>query len=225
MPLKGPKDSWESTEEEAPALNGIIEGEAQSPLLSVKRSADGITPASASDNPDRVLPPPSNRGRHVGAKALSLVSRFPLVGLKYLRASSEFVIYDNQPPPSGEYAVQSLGITTIEYDGVKQNHLLVSFKAGQMTGFGMEDTYMATDLTLGVVSDYVIDVKLLLGARNGRALVINHNRNIIIKINNTSSNQIQLFAVQSPFIIDMGLNIHDVYITTSKATKIKLEAW
>lgn len=222
MTLKGPKDSWRKTEEDGP-LEGLVESEVRSELLT--KSTDGLSPAGADNSPSKVLAPEAIRGRHVGAKALALVSRFPLVGLKYLRASSEFVIYDNQPPPSGEYAVQSLGITTVEYDGVKQNHLLVSFKAGQMSGFGMEDTYMTANLNLGVVSDYPVDVKLLLGARNGRTIVINHNRNIIIKVNDPTANQMELFAVQSPYIIDMGLNIHEVYITTSKSTKIKMEAW
>lgn len=225
MPLKGPRDSWERTEEDAPSLNGIIEGDIRTELLTAQNDDSGMTPAGPGINTNKVQEPSDMRGRHVGAKALALVSRFPIVGLKFLRHSAEFVIYDNQPPPSGEYAVQSLGITTIEYDGVQQNHLLVSFKAGQMSGFGMEDTYMSSNLSLGVVTDYAIDVKLLLGARNGRALVINHNRNMIIKVNDTTANQIELFAVQSPYIIDMGLNIHEVYITTSKATKVKLEAW
>lgn len=183
----------------------------------------GMTPARrVKDIPHTA---PVQRGRHVGAAALALVSRVPLVGLKYLRDSNEFVIWDDQPPPSGEYAVQTLGITTIEYGGVKQNHLLVSFKAGQLTGFGMEDTYGADELTLAPTTDYFIDVDAMLSNRDGRTLVINYNRTISIKINNTTYDSTTLYSVQSPYIIDMGLNLKKLYITTTKNTKIRFQVW
>jgi hypothetical protein len=217
-----PDDSWEETPSEENPVIETLHSEVQG---SAPEDTTGLKYGSSKDSPNKVVPVANVRGRHVGAKALALVSRFPIVGLKWLRASEEFVIYDNQPPPSGEYVVQSLGITTIEYDGVKQNHLLVSFKAGQMSGFGMEDNYMTHNVLLGVVSDYAVDVKTLLNNRNGRTIVINYNRNLVLKVNDTTANQIQLFAVQSPYIIDMGLNIHEIYITTTEATKVKIEAW
>lgn len=168
---------------------------------------------------------PAQRGRHVGAAALSLVSRIPLVGLKWLRASDEFVIYDDQPPPSGEYVMQTLGISTIEYGGVKQNHLLVSFKAGQLTGFGMEDTYGADELDLVPTVDYLVDVFALLGDRDGRTLVINYNRTISIKVNSTTYDSTTLYSAQSPYIVDLGLNLNKMYITTTKDTKIRFQVW
>ena len=168
---------------------------------------------------------PAQRGRHVGAAALSLVSRIPLVGLRWLRKSEEFVIWDDQPPPSGEYAVQTLGITTLLYDGVKQNHLLVSFKAGQITGFGMEDTYTAQEFTLVPTVNYLVDIVTLLNNRTGRTLVINYNRTITIKVNSTAYQSTTLFSAQSPYVLDLGLNITQVYITATKTTKIRLQAW
>jgi hypothetical protein len=184
----------------------------------------GMTPARR----DKEIPhdKPVQRGRHVGAAALALVSRVPLVGLKWLRASSEFVIYDDQPPPSGEYVMQTLGISTLEYAGVKQNHLLVTFKSGQLTGFGMEDnSYSAEYLLVGVQTDYLIDVTVLLAARDGRAIVLNYNRNIAVKVNSITATAFALSAVQSPYIIDMGLNISKVYITTTKTSTVRLEVW
>lgn len=222
-------DAWEDAQQAAREA-----GEQVAELLSKEDilitgeidESTGMMPVILRKFKDVTAPVPPSRGRHVGEKALAIISRVPLVGLRYLRESAEFVVYDNQPPPSGEYAVQALGVTTIEYDGVKQNHLLVSFKAGQVAGFGMEDTYTAQDITiLGAVADYPVDIKTLLGARNGRSIVINHNRNITLKVNSTTANAIQLFSVQSPYIIDMGLNLHEVYITTTKDTKVKLEAW
>lgn len=175
----------------------------------------------------KVSPPvPAARGRHVGGKALSVLSRMPLVGLKYLRESAEFVVYDDQPPPSGEYAVQTLGVTTVEYDGVKQNHLLVSFKAGQLTGFGIEDNYTTVNGTYAAgLTDFPIDIANALGGRSGRTIAISCNRNIQIKLNSDLNNAMDIAANMSPFIIDLGLNIDTMYLTTTKETKLKMEAW
>jgi len=168
---------------------------------------------------------PALRGRHVGARALAVLSRMPLVGLKYLRDSAEFVVYDDQPPPSGEYAVQALGVTTVEYDGVKQNHLLVSFKAGQLTGFGVEDTYDSLEGTYAAAADQEIDMATALGGRSARTIVIECNRDISVKLNDATSDAMSIAANQSPFVIDLGLNIDTIFLTTYKDTKLKLKGW
>lgn len=168
---------------------------------------------------------PAARGRHVGSEALATLSRMPLVGLKYLRDSAEFVVYDDQPPPSGEYAVQALGITTIEYDGVKQNHLLVTFKAGQLTGFGIEDTYESLEGTYAAVTDQPIDIATALGSRSARTIVIETNRNIQVKLNELTGDAMSISANQSPFVIDLGLNIDTLYLTTTKDTKVRIKGW
>jgi hypothetical protein len=248
MPLRGPdnreydgsQDEWEqddnpleglSDESEVDAGTGegvevSEEPEASDDYITGKRDPEmGMKPVIVEVPREKTPGPPPERGRHVGTKALSLLSRLPLVGLKWLRSSSEFVIYDNQPPPSGEYAVQALGVTALEYDGVVQNHLLVSFKAGQLTGFGMEDNYSGQEIALGVVSDYAIDVMNLLSNRAGRTIVIQHNRNMSIKFNSTSSIAIQIYAVQSPYIVDLGLNISALYLTTTQATTVRFQVW
>ena len=170
---------------------------------------------------------PATRGRQVGAKALALLSRMPLVGLKWLRPSSEFVVYDNQPPPSGEYAVQALGISTIEYDGVKQNHLLVTFKSGQLTGFGVEDNYLSYEATFAaIVTDEPIDIQTLLNVRNARTVALFSNRDIKIRFNTDTDPSISIAANQCPFVIDLGLNIQWLFLSTLKTdTKIKLMGW
>jgi hypothetical protein len=145
-----------------------------------------------------------------------------LVGLKYLRASQEFVIYDDQPPPSGEYVMQTLGISTLEYGGVKQNHLLVTFKSGQLTGFGTEDTYNYQEVVLaGANIDYPIDVTLAL-SRSGRTIILFANRNIQIKYNSISATAIDISVMSLPWIIDLGLNIASVYITTTQDTTVRM---
>jgi hypothetical protein len=168
---------------------------------------------------------PAQRGRHVGGRALAVLSRMPLVGLKYLRDSAEFVVYDDQPPPSGEYAVQALGVTTIEYDGVKQNHLLVTFKAGQLTGFGIENTYESQETTYGVAVDTPVDINTPLGSRSARTIVIECNRNIQVKLNSATSDSMSISANQTPFVIDLGLNIDTIYLTTFKSTKVRIKGW
>jgi hypothetical protein len=168
---------------------------------------------------------PARRGRHVGGRALAILSRMPLVGLKYLRDSAEFVVYDDQPPPSGEYVVQALGVTTIEYDGVQQNHLLVTFKAGQLTGFGIENTYDSQESTYALGTDLEIDIATHLGSRSARTIVIECNRNIQVKINTATSDAMSISANQTPFIIDLGLNIDKIFLTTYKDTKVRIKGW
>jgi len=177
--------------------------------------------------PPGVSPPvPAQRGRHVGSEALSLIRREIGGGMDFLRDSEEFVLYDSQPPPKGEYATQPLNVSPIEYGGHTRHHLLVTFKEGQLTGFGMEDNYSAADWeSVGAETDHEIDVDALLSNRDGRTLVVNHNRNITMKLNNTTSVPIQLFSIQSPYIIDLGLNIKKLYITTTQVTKVKLQVW
>ncbi len=242
-PLSGPDDAWEdsgdesnspppTTEEEISATQQLEEIELEK---TPPNDAD-VVPAGESDETMGMTPArrlkevshkaPPQRGRHVGAAALALVSRIPLVGLRYLRDSREFVIYDDQPPPSGEYVVQTLGISTLEYDGVQQNHLLVTFKAGQLTGFGMEDNYYAVEYALvGANVDFPVNVQTLLGGRDGRTLVVNYNRNISIKVNTVTATPFSLAATQSPYVIDLGLNISSVYISTTKSCTVRLEAW
>jgi len=185
----------------------------------------GMIPVILRKVADITAPVPPARGRHVGEKALAIISRVPLVGLRYLRESAEFVVYDNQPPPSGEYAVQALGVTTIEYDGVKQNHLLVTFKAGQLTGFGIEDTYESQETTYAAAVDTPIDIATPLGSRSARTIVIECNRNIQVKLNSATSDAMSISANQTPFVIDLGLNIDTVYLTTFKVTKVKIKGW
>jgi hypothetical protein len=242
--LNIPDDSWQETEgdessnrpltvEEEVASSNVPDESAESAptepldsdviLTGPSDETMGMSPARRNKGIPHEAP--VQRGRHVGAAALSLVSRVPLVGLKWLRASEEFVIYDDQPPPSGEYVMQTLGISTLEYGGVKQNHLLVTFKAGQLTGFGMEDTYAADEITLAPTVDYLVDVLALLGNRDGRTLVINYNRTISIKVNSTTYDPTTLYSVQSPYIVDLGLNLDKVYITTTKNTKIRFQVW
>ena len=185
----------------------------------------GMMPVILRKVRDVTAPVPPSRGRHVGEKALAIISRVPLVGLRYLRESAEFVVYDNQPPPSGEYAVQALGVTTIEYDGIQQNHLLVSFKAGQLTGFGIEDTYESQESTYAAAVDTPIDIATPLGSRSARTIVIECNRNIQVKLNSATSDPMSISANQTPFVIDLGLNIDTVYLTTFKVTKVKIKGW
>lgn len=187
----------------------------------------GMRPVVLEKAPDSSPAVPPTRGRHVGARALSLLSRMPLVGLRWLRSSSEFVVYDNQPPPTGEYAVQALGITTIEYDGVKQNHLLVTFKAGQLTGFGVEDTYLSYEaLFAAIVTEEEIDIQTLLGVRNGRTVGLFVSRDVQIRFNSDTDPAITVCANQCPFVIDLGLNIESMYLTTLKTnTRVKLVGW
>lgn len=191
-----------------------------------KDEQTGLLPVILKKAADIAASVPAGRGRHVGSGALNTLSRMPLVGLKFLRESAEFVVYDDQPPPSGEYAVQALGITTLEYDGIQQNHLLVSFKAGQLTGFGMESNYIAQTLDIpGVVADQEVDITTLLGGRDGRTIVINYNRTMSVKVNKTTADPTILYSSQSPYIVDLGLNLQKLYITTTKATKVRLQAW
>jgi hypothetical protein len=177
--------------------------------------------------PPSVSPPmPAQRGRHVGTEALSTVSRQVGGGLDYLRASEELVIYDNQPPPKGEYAVQPLNVTPINYAGVTRHHLLVTQEAGKLTGFVVEDNYGGVEANLsGVQTDYPVDLTALLAQRKARTLVLRHNRNIIIKFNGAGNQPIPLYSVESPFIIDLGLNMNTLYITTTETTKVKITVW
>lgn len=190
-----------------------------------KDEETGMLPVLLKTLPTQSPTVPAVRGRHVGGTALAVLSRVPLVGLKYLRNSSEFVVYDDQPPPTGEYAVQALGVTTIEYDGVQQNHLLVSFKAGQLTGFGIENTYDSQEVTYSAAADIPIDIATALGSRSARTIVIECNRNIQVKINDAMSATMTISANQSPFIIDLGLNINTVFLTTFKDTKVRMKGW
>lgn len=187
----------------------------------------GMRPVVMEKLPAKSPSVPAVRGRHVGAKALALLSRMPLVGLKWMAASQEFVVYDNQPPPSGEYAVQALGVTTIEYNGVKQNHLLVTFKSGQLTGFGVEDTYLSYEATFGaIVTDEPIDIQTLLGVRSGRTVALFASKDIKIRFNTDTDPSITIAANQCPFVIDLGLNINWLFLSTLKDdTKIKLVGW
>ena len=191
-----------------------------------KDKETGMLPVILRKVPQTSPEVPGMRGRHVGSRALSILSRMPLVGLKYLRESAEFVVYDDQPPPSGEYAVQALGITTIEYNGVQQNHLLVSFKAGQLTGFAVEDTYTTLNQVYpaGLV-DFPIDLATPLAGRSARTIAVSCNRNIVIKLNSDTNDQMLVAANMSPFVIDLGLNIDTMFLTTTKETSIHLEAW
>lgn len=224
MPLDGPDDEWEDAEDSgnppSDYLQDRVIGERKDPET-------GMYPVLIEVPPEKTPPIPPARGRQVGDKALALLSRMPLVGLKWLRSSSEFVVYDNQPPPSGEYAVQALGVTTIEYDGIKQNHLLVTFKAGQLTGFGMEDSYLSYETTFGsIVTDEWIDIQTLLGVRNGRAVALFVSRDVRIRFNSDTDPEITVKANQCPFVIDLGLNIVSMYISTIKApTKLKVVGW
>lgn len=249
MPLRDPQENEYDGDFDEWSEDGSEEGESPE---QIEEAPTQVEPADATEHTDnRILftgerdpstgmrpvvmekPPeaspsvPPVRGRHVGSKALSLLSRMPLVGLKWLRASSEFVVYDNQPPPSGEYAVQALGITTIEYDGVKQNHLLVTFKAGQLTGFGVEDTYLSYEVTFASpVTDTEIDIQTLLGVRNGRTVGFFCSRDVQIRFNSDTDPAITICANQCPFVIDLGLNIESMYVTTLSAnTKVKLMGW
>lgn len=214
----------EPAEGEAEALD-IPSGEVK--VVGTRDPETGMRPVVMEKLPEKSPEVPAVRGRHVGAKALALLSRMPLVGLKQLSSSQEFVVYDNQPPPPGEYAVQALGITTIEYDGVKQNHLLVTFKAGQITGFGVEDTYLSHEaLYAAIVTDEPIDIQTLLGVRNARTVALFTNRDIKIRFNSEFDPSISISANQCPFVIDLGLNIEWLFLSTLKAnTKVKLIGW
>lgn len=190
-----------------------------------KDEQTGLLPVILKKAADVAAEVPAGRGRHVGRGALATLSRIPLVGLKYLRASAEFVVYDDQPPPSGEYAVQALEVTTLEYNGVQQNHLLVTFKAGQLTGFGIEDTYDSQETSYAAAVDTPIDIATQLGSRSARTIVIESNRNISVKINDATSDAMSISANQSPFVIDLGLNISTLYLTTFKLTKVRIKGW
>jgi len=218
------EDVWDEEAAEELTEEIVESGEKAVEFVSERDPETGMRPVTM---PKKTAKRPSARGRHVGAKALSLISRIPLVGLKWLKASREFVVYDNQPPPSGEYAVQALGISTIEYDGVQQNHLLVTFKAGQLTGFGMEDTYLSYEHTYATaVTDELIDIQTLLSTRNGRTVGLFASHDVSIRFNSETASSITIAANQCPFIIDLGLNLQYLYITTTKAdTKIKLVGW
>jgi hypothetical protein len=233
MPLRGPEDEYiddgeyeESEDESLEAAPGYIPDE-RILFTGPKDSETGMRPVVLEKDPSVTPPVPPARGRQVGEKALALISRVPLVGLKWLRRSSEFVVYDNQPPPSGEYAVQTLGVTTIEYDGVKQNHLLVTFKAGQITGFGVEDNYLSYEATYAaIITDEEIAIQPLLGVRNGRTVGLFVSKDVKIRFNSDTDPAITICANQCPFVIDLGLNIQSLYLTTIKAnTKIKLVGW
>jgi len=50
------------------------------------------------------------RGRQVGGDALSKIAQRGLVGLRWLRASKELVVYDSKPVPEGEYAIIPLSL-------------------------------------------------------------------------------------------------------------------
>lgn len=211
-------------QEEAEQAAGTLTDE-EIIITGEKDPETGMLPVLLRTLPKESPPVPPMRGRHVGGQALAVLSRVPLVGLKHLRASSEFVVYDDQPPPSGEYAVQSLGVTTVEYDGVKQNHLLVSFKAGQLTGFGVEDTYDSEETTYAAGADQEIDIATQLGGRKARTIVIECNRNIQVKLNEKTNAVMSIHANQSPFVIDLGLNIDYIYLTTVKDTKVRIKGW
>jgi len=45
------------------------------------------------------------RGRQVGGDALAKIAQRGLVGIRWMRKSSEFVVYDSKPLPEGEYAI------------------------------------------------------------------------------------------------------------------------
>jgi hypothetical protein len=45
------------------------------------------------------------RGRQVGGDALAKIAQRGLVGIRWLRQSKEFVVYDSKPLPEGEYAI------------------------------------------------------------------------------------------------------------------------
>lgn len=217
-------DEGESPEEAAERVAELLNQE--NILVTGEQDAEtGLLPVILRKAAEVTPPVPAERGRHVGARALAVLSRMPLVGLKYLRDSAEFVVYDDQPPPSGEYAVQALGVTTVEYDGVKQNHLLVTFKAGQLTGFGVEDTYGSQESTYAAATDTPIDIATQLGSRSARTIVIECNRNIKVKLNDATNNAISISANQTPFVIDLGLNIDTIYLTTFKETKVRIKGW
>lgn len=221
-------DAWEETQQAAKeAREQVAELLSKEDILVTGEIDEetGMLPVILRKVADVTAAIPAQRGRHVGGRALAVLSRMPLVGLKYLRDSAEFVVYDDQPPPSGEYAVQALGVTTIEYDGVKQNHLLVTFKAGQLTGFGIEDTYDSQESTYAAAADIPIDIATQLGSRSARTIVIETNRNIQVKLNDDTSDAMSISANQTPFVIDLGLNIDTLYLTTFKDTKVRIKGW
>lgn len=244
--LSGPDDTWQETsgdedgtppvtiQDEIAALGqgsleeqGVTTPPNDDTVLNVGPAdvSMGMTPST---RPGKAPPvkSPTQRGRNVGAAALALVSRVPLVGLKYLRDSAEFVIYDDQPPPSGEYAVQTLGVTTLTYDGVQQNHLLVTFKAGQLTGMTQEEDYYATSFTFGVVTDQEVDIESLLATvRAGKTIVLHFDHNMTIKFNDKNNDAIQIFAVESPYVLPDGLTLYQLWVTTTQASKLWMEVW
>jgi len=176
-------------------------------------------------DPARANQPPLQRGVHTGVDALNLVARQVGSGLNWVRTSEEFKVWDSQPPPAGEYSIQPLNVTPVTYQGVIRHHLLVTSQAGKLTGFSIEENYYDQPLSVGIVTDQMLDLSLLLSNRKARTLVVKANHNFTIKLNASTNAGIPIYAIEGPFIIDLGLNIEYLFITTTQPTEIKLTFW